>query len=120
VSQDNPLNKKLKIPADQIRELIIPIGACFASDRILVDGAKVGYMYREPADFDVDSGWRFLAGDETEEYLETPEHHGIYDVNVIANYDEEIIPLLDSPEYSEYERDPKTGEFEEVEGDDEE
>ena len=45
---------------------------CFATDRILVDGEKVGYMYREePADGnDWDSGWRFTAGDESQEYMD--------------------------------------------------
>lgn len=43
---------------------------CFATDRILVDGCKVGYMYREEPDSDSsmpDSGWRFNAGDESKE-----------------------------------------------------
>ena len=115
MSQEKPAEKKFKIPPSKIRELIIPIGACIATDRIVVDGAKIGYMYREEAEFEVDSGWRFFAGDESDEYLEKPENLGIYDVNIIANYDEEIISLLDSPEYSEYEWDTEKGEFEEVE-----
>lgn len=72
---------------------------CFATDRILVDGEKVGYMYREePADGnDWDSGWRFTAGDENQEYMDDPDHSGIYALNTICNYDEEITELLDSP-----------------------
>jgi hypothetical protein len=37
--------KAFKIPGDQIRQLISPMGSCYASDRITVDGAPVGYMY---------------------------------------------------------------------------
>lgn len=50
-----------------------------------MDGAKVGYMYRERPDEDLGSGWRFLAGDETEDYMDNPEHTAIYAVNTIAN-----------------------------------
>jgi len=49
---------------------------CFASDRIMVEGHPIGYMYREMPDDDTefsrsDSGWRFFAGDENDE--EVPE-----------------------------------------------
>ena len=33
---------------------------------------------------------RFLAGDESEEYLQNPQNLGLFDVNTIANYDSEI------------------------------
>ena len=43
---------------------------CIVSDRITKEGFKVGYMYREAPDEDnPDSGWRFLAGDEDEAYM---------------------------------------------------
>ena len=64
----NPLEKSFKIPGDQIKQLIPNMGACFATDRITVDGMKVGYMYREEPDKDVDSGWRFFSGDESQDY----------------------------------------------------
>jgi hypothetical protein len=38
--------------------------------------------------------------------MENPDNHGIYDVNTIANYDPEIIPLLDQPAGSAYLRMP--------------
>ncbi len=71
---------------------------CIASDRILVDGCKVGYMYREEARTDfLDSGWRFVAGDESEEYMEDMGHTGIYRLNIICNYDPDIVELLKAP-----------------------
>lgn len=54
------------------------MGGCFASDRITVDGARVGYMYREAPDFPKDSGWRLLAGDESDEYMDDADQHGVY------------------------------------------
>lgn len=76
-----------------------PMG-CFATNRITVDGTKVGYMYREEPDSDSempDSGWRFFAGDESDEYVNTPENINIFDLNTICNYDADIVKYLDAP-----------------------
>ncbi len=40
-------------------------------------------MYREPADRDLDSGWRFMSGFESGEYMNDPDNHAVYDVNTI-------------------------------------
>ena len=53
---------------------------------------------------DADTGWRFLAGDESDEYMADSSNHSVYAVNTIANYDPSIIPLLDSPEGSAFDR----------------
>ena len=106
--------KRFALNADEIRPLVGNLGACFASDRIMVDGAPVGYMYREQPDFDADSGWRFLAGDESDEYLEQPETIGVYDVNTVANYDPDIIPLLTAPCGSAFARHSSTEPLEAV------
>lgn len=92
--------KHFKLNASEIRPLAPGFGAYYASDRITVDGAPVGYMYREKPDqvseF-LNSGWRFFAGDETQEYADQAENFALYDVNTIANYSPDIIPLLASP-----------------------
>lgn len=107
--------KPFRLSAEQIRPLAPGHGACFATDRITVDGEPVRYMYREAPDNDVDSGWRFLAGTEDQAYLDDPANIGLYDVNTIANYDPDIIPLLDAPEGSAFERRIEDGEFVPVE-----
>jgi len=61
-------------------------------------------MYREASDNDSDSGWRFFSGEESQEYVDDPDNLSLYDVNTIANYDPEIIPYLDAPIGSAYER----------------
>ena len=89
------------------RDLAPGYGACYATDAITVEGKRVGFMYREapdPTSGAPDSGWRFLAGTESQEYLDDPANNAIYDVNTIANYDPDIIPLLGEPEGSEFER----------------
>ena len=91
-------DKNWFIKADDMQELLHwdYAEACFATDRILVDGCKVGYMYREEPDNDLDSGWRVFSGDESDEYANSPGNIGIYALNTIANYDPDIIPLLHS------------------------
>lgn len=70
---------------------------CIVSDKITKEGFKIGYMYREkPAIGKPDSGWRFMAGNEDDEYMNDPENHHIFAVNTICNYDKDIIPYLKS------------------------
>jgi len=106
--------KQFRLRADQIKQLVPGCGGCFTTDMITVQGHKVGYMYREEPDFDADSGWRFFAGVESQEYLDDPENLTIYDVNTIANYDPEIIPFLQAPIGSAFEREAGSGKFVEV------
>lgn len=79
------------------RPIAIGYGSCIATDRITVDGAQVGYLYRETPDHPVDSGWCFFAGDESDEYINDPNNSGLYDVNTIANYDPLITSCLEAP-----------------------
>src|SRR6266404_4557255 len=105
-------DKKFYKSADQIKALAEGYGSCFATDEILVAGRRVGYMYREMPDNEIDSGWRFLAGDESDAYMDNPENLGLYDVNTVANYDPDIIPHLDASISSAFARDDETGELE--------
>ena len=93
--------KKWAKSADEMKELLTnwdgPDG-CIATDRITVDGSPVGFMYREEPNSDVpDSGWRFTAGDEDDEYMDDPEKSGIFTLNTICNYDPDILPYLNAP-----------------------
>lgn len=85
------------IPREDIKQLATGNGGCFATDEILVHGKCVRFMYREAPDANWDSGWRFLAGNESQDYLDDPSNSDIYDVNTIANYDPRIIPYLQAP-----------------------
>src|SRR5262245_43138383 len=109
--------KEYRLRPDQIKQLATGYGGCFATDMITIDGYKVGLMYRQEPDNDLDSGWRFLAGRESQEYMDNPGNLAIYDVNTIANYDSEIIPFLDAPSGSAFERDSESGQFAKVEFD---
>ena len=91
------MNKKFFLTAEQIQPLATGRGGAIATDRILVDGCSVGYMYRTPPKNKFDSGWAFMAGDESQDYMDEVGNHGIYDVNTIANYDPDIILYVDAP-----------------------
>jgi len=111
------MEKKLKIPPEKLRRLIQKMGACSATDKITVEGKDVGWMCRVQPETESDSGWRFLAGDESNDYLDNPDNHGIYEVNTICNYDESIIPFLHAAPGVAYERDPNMGVFVKVDVD---
>ena len=87
--------KKFILPASAIQPLVAGSGSCIASDMITVYGYQVGYMYREKPMSDLDSGWRFFSGNETQAYVNNPDNLMMYDINTIANYDQAIIPYLE-------------------------
>lgn len=89
-------------------------GACFASDQITVDGSPVGWMYRDDDPDARFSGWNFFSGFEPEGYTKDAENFQIWDVNSIANYDPAIVPYLDAPVGSEWERIPGSENFRRV------
>lgn len=103
--------KKYAISADQIRPIAVGNGACIATDMIMVEGRKVGYMYREKPNNGVDSGWRFMSGYETQEYMDNASNLSFYDVNTVANYDPDIIPHLRKEVGSAFEREGGIGPF---------
>lgn len=77
-----------------------------------MDGEKVGYMYRQKPDAGSNaSGWTFLSGTESQEYLDNAANIEIYSVNTIANYDPDIIPFLDAPFGSAFARHSQSGKF---------
>ena len=103
--------KVFHIKGEAIKRLIPNMGGCYASDRITVDGMLVGYMYREKPGDEIDSGWRFMSGDESQDYIDNADHIGIYEVNTICNYSPDIIPYLNRPIGSALERSSKTGQL---------
>ncbi len=112
---DKPImEKQFKLKKEQIKPLALGYGGCIASDKITVEGLPVRFMYREKIDNPQDSGWRFLSGTESDEYMDNPNNHAVYDVNTIANYDQSILPLLKSPIGSVFEKVPGSNTFKKV------
>ena len=95
---DKKRSEVIKIKIEDLIEWNEPNGnGCVVSDRITKDGFKVGYMYREqPNVQSPDSGWRFLAGNEDNEYMTNSNNHHIFAINTVCNYDKDIISFLHS------------------------
>ena len=109
-------NRDYHVKAEDVKSLLPDwkgADGCIATNRITVEGCKVGYCYREKPDGDWDSGWRFTAGDESEEYMDDPNNAGIYKLNTICNDDPDIIPLLNTPTPCAFERD-ENGVFQQI------
>ena len=109
-------NRDYHVKAEDVKPLLSNwkgADGCIATNRITVEGYKVGYCYREKPDGDWDSGWRFTAGDESEEYMDDPNNAGIYKLNTICNDDPDIIPLLNTPAPCAFERD-ENGVFQQI------
>ncbi|WP_370826793.1 DUF2185 domain-containing protein [Fournierella massiliensis] len=109
-------NRNYHVKAEDVKHLLPDwegADGCIATNRITVEGYKVGYCYREKPDGDWDSGWRFTAGDESEEYMDDPNNAGIYKLNTICNDDPDIIPLLNTPTPCAFERD-ENGVFQQI------
>ena len=90
--------KKFKINKKQLKRLIeTNKGVGIASDDIMVNGKPIAIMERIDLipEHPAFSGWTFLSGEETQEFLDAPWNSGFYNLNTIANYDKNIIPHLD-------------------------
>ena len=109
-------NRSYHVKAEDMKNLLpdwAGADGCIATNRITVEGCKVGYCYREKPDGDWDSGWRFTAGDESDEYMDDPNNAGIYKLNTICNDDPDIIALLHTPAPCAFERD-ENGVFQQI------
>ena len=109
-------NRNYHVKAEDVKHLLPDwegADGCIATNRITVEGRKVGYCYREEPDGGWDSGWRFTAGDESDEYMDDPNNAGIYKLNTICNDDPDIIPLLNTPAPCAFERD-ENGVFQQI------
>ena len=110
-------NRNYYVKAEDMKNLLPDwdgANGCIATNRITVEGCKVGYCYREKPYGDWDSGWRFTAGDESDAYMDDPNNSGIYGLNTICNDDPDIISLLQAPVNSAFERD-ENGMFQQIE-----
>lgn len=109
-------NRDYYVKAEDMKNLLPDwegADGCIATNRITMEGYKVGYCYRENPDSGWDSGWRFTAGDESEAYMDDPNNAGIYKLNTICNDDPDIISLLNTPAPCAFERD-ENGVFQQI------
>jgi hypothetical protein len=97
------MSKQFKLSSEEIINIAIGYGGCIATDMITVEGHKVGYMYRDESS-NKTNGWVFMAGCETQEYMDNAKNLAMYDTNTIANYDPDIVAFIELPRGSQCER----------------
>jgi hypothetical protein len=84
---------------------------CFVTKRVLEGGARARYLYREAPDTKEDSGWRILAGDETDEYMDDPANAAYVSLGAVLGKDDSFVHLLDTPAPCAYWRDTESEAF---------
>lgn len=90
------------------------IKRCFVTKRVLDEGHKVGYLYRDAPDEERDSGWRITSNTESDEYMEDSNNIAYVSLGAVLSRDDSFIELLDQPEGSAFIRDTETGAFSRV------
>ena len=69
----------------------------YLSKKIIEEGWKVGYMYRDEATNESDSGWSFMAGNEDDEFLNDYKNCLLVHVRDVYHLDPDIWNYIDSP-----------------------
>jgi len=94
----------IDLQPEDIKTLVPEMGYSIVSNKVSVNGMKIGFFYREEPEEAEDSGWRFLSGTEKEDYVENPNNSKVFGINTVANFDRAIIPYLHLPPGTEMER----------------
>jgi hypothetical protein len=99
------MDKQEKSTSDDIPEKWDEVkNYAFVSKRAL-ETDHIGYCYRDTPENNIDSGWRFLYGDEDEEYLEDPANTETIYPEQILSINPALDVILSAPTGSEFEWD---------------
>lgn len=83
---------------DDMRERKALMGKmAYVSKKIMDEGWKVGYMRRDEAVQEYDSGWSFMAGNESDEYTADYQNIQLMSVHAVMQYDMAIWKYINSP-----------------------
>jgi hypothetical protein len=96
------LQPKEDVPEERMQEVK---KYAFVSKRAL-EADHIGYCYHDYPETNIDSGWRFLYGDEDEDYLDNPTHsEAVYPEDMLS-INPALEVILSSPVNMEFEWDP--------------
>jgi hypothetical protein len=79
------------------------------------EGRTIGFLYREAPDRPDDSGWRIMAGDETQEYMDDAANAAVLPLRDLLERDPALEPILRESAPSSFERLP-TGTYRRIPG----
>lgn len=85
----------------------------FVSNRAL-ENKHIAYCYRDKPENNIDSGWRFLYGDEDESYLDNPTNSETVYPKEMLVINPALEAILSAPLYSEFEWDEEAEAYVEV------
>lgn len=71
----------------------------------------VGYCYREYTELKIDSGWRFLFGDEDQDYLDNPENNVSMNIAEVLQWYPPLEQIISQPRNREFEWDSSSEQF---------
>lgn len=80
------------------------------SRQVSDDGEPVGFLYREAAAFEQDSGWRIFSGAEDDDFADNTDNFDTVLLSEILNANPEIAPLMHEAEGA-WEWDNETEQF---------
>lgn len=92
---------------------------CIATQKVLYENTKIKYFYRQESLGELqngiyDTGWVFMAGDETDEYLENVENLHMVSLGAVLNKDDSFVHLLDEPVGSAFGWDENLGKYRQI------
>jgi hypothetical protein len=90
------------------------IGYVTVSNRVMRDGCRVGYLYREQPGSEGDSGWRVFAGDETQQYADDPNNFALYHATTLIALEPDLSSILTRGYPVAFERSGESRDFVEV------
>jgi len=93
------------------------IGYVIISNRVMIDGLKVAYLYRESPDNERDSGWRVFGGDEDQDYADDASNFAFYNASTLLGFEPQLEAVLAAPAPVAYERLGDSSEFVQVDDD---
>jgi hypothetical protein len=85
----------------------------FVSKRAL-EADHIGYCYRDKPETAIDSGWRFLYGDEDNDYLDNPTNSEAVYPDEMLSINPALDIILSAPAGTEFEWNPDTETYEEI------
>lgn len=78
------------------------------------ENKSIGYCYREWSDIKIDSGWRFMLGDEDEDFAENPDNILTMDLKDVVSWKPELKPILATRANCDFEWNEETNEFDKI------
>lgn len=106
-TKDDVPEARTSLPEEKVKKY------AYVSLRAL-EADHIGYCYRDDPENGIDSGWRFLYGDEDEEYLDNPTHVESIYLEEMLSLNPALDLILGAPAGTEFEWDDETQSYIEI------